>query len=150
MVVIFTGIFKAARTSDEIAVILGHEIAHILAHHGEADLSAYLFGGAVALPVIPFVVGACIIPELVVVAAPTIALGTLITLALSRQRETEADEMGMLIMTEAGFDPSATVSFWNQMKDVEQAARDARGQRERAQYQSTHPHVSEGSAKQSL
>ena len=58
------------------------------------------------IPILPFIVGALVVDEL---AAPPIAVGTLVLLSLNRERETEADDMGLLLMTEAGFNRSRVI-----------------------------------------
>ena len=94
------------------------------------------------LPAVPFILGALLIEEFLVLAGPPLLAGTLIMLAFSRKREVEADEMGMLIMKEAGYDPTSTVGLWEKMTVLEQKALRDQGARQQAQYLSTHPHVS--------
>ncbi len=122
LVIVYTGILAAAETDDEIA--------HVLAHHEVADASGQLLATLAVLPALPFF------------AAPPVILGSVILLALSREREAEADKMGMLLMTEAGFDPSAAVSFWGKIGQLERRLREKKGARQVAEFQSTHPHVS--------
>ena len=124
--------------------MLGYEIAHVLAHHREARISAFGLAALTTITALPFILGALVVGELYVLAAPPIAVGALVLLALSRGQETEADDMGMLLMTEAGFDPTAAESFWTKMAKVEQEVREARGGKEVVEYKSTHPHVSVG------
>jgi len=141
IVVIHSGIFAAAETDDELAAVFSHEIAHVLAHHPEANVSSSIIAAIAGIPALPFVVGAMFVLELAVFAAPPLIVGSLIMLALNRGCETEADEIGMLLMTEAGFDPTATVSFWEKMTTLEVKVREAAGVEQEAEYKSTHPHV---------
>ncbi len=141
IVVIHSGIFAAAETDDELAAVFSHEIAHVLAQHPEANVSSSIIAVIAGIPALPFVVGAMFVLELAVLAAPPLIVGSLIMLALNRGREAEADEMGMLLMTEAGFDPAATVSFWEKMTTLEVKIRKAAGAKQEAEYKSTHPHV---------
>ena len=123
--------------------MLGHEIAHVLAHHGEARISAFGLAALTMIPALPFILGALMVDELYVLAAPPIAVGALVLLALSKGQET-ADDMGMLLMTEAGFNPTAAESFWTKVAKVEQEVREARGGKEVVEFKSTHPYVSVG------
>lgn len=134
--------FAAAKTDDEIATAISHEVAHVLAHHGQASASGQLLGALAMSPALPFVLGGLLFEELLLIAAPPIAIGVLILLALSREREAEADKIGMLLMTEAGFEPSATVTFWEKTGKLEQEMLIGKGEKQMAEYQSTHPHVS--------
>ncbi|KAL8928981.1 MAG: hypothetical protein Q9208_001424 [Pyrenodesmia sp. 3 TL-2023] len=140
LVMVYTGLFAAAETDDEIAAVLSHEVAHVLAQHAMADRSETLLGSLATLPVQPFALAATLIAELWLIAAPPRILGAMILRARSREREAEADKIGMLLMTEAGFDPSAAVSFWDKMVRLEQKLMKEKGVKQLAEYQSTHPH----------
>ncbi|KAL8779130.1 MAG: hypothetical protein Q9213_007091 [Squamulea squamosa] len=155
-VVMYSGIFEVAQTDDEVAAVLSHEVAHVLAKHSSADLSGIMLGGLATTPAIPFILGAYIIGELILVAAPPLIVGSLVLLYCSRGREAEADKMGMLLMTEAGYSPHAAVSFWEKMTQLEQRMseeqkvrlaklepkerRKVRVKPPEAEFNSTHPH----------
>ncbi|KAL8771490.1 MAG: hypothetical protein Q9209_003160 [Squamulea sp. 1 TL-2023] len=158
IVVMYSGIFEVAQTDDEVAAVLSHEVAHVLAKHSSADLSGQMLGILAITPAIPFILGACIFEELIVVAAPPLIVGGLIFFYYSRGREAEADKMGMLLMTEAGYSPHAAVRFWERMDKLEQRMskeqqarlaklepterRKVRVKPAQAEFNSTHPHVS--------
>ena len=119
VITVFSGIFAAADTDAELAAVLGHEIAHALAHHTAAQMSAIVLCCAISLPAWPFILGGLFIAdELLVVAAPVIIFAATALLALSRGTEVEADKIGMLLMAEAGFNPDAAISFWKKMDKV--------------------------------
>ena len=141
LVLWYSGIFAAAETDDEIAAVLSHEVAHVIAHHVEATSSGQLLGILAMLPAAPFILGGIFIEELLLPAIPPMAVGGIILLALSRKREAEADKIGMLLMTEAGYEPSATVTYWRKMESIEQKWFKDRGRIKGAEYKSTHPHV---------
>ena len=144
----YSGIFAAAEAVEEIAAVLGHEIAHTLAHHEEAGGSAILLCGAISLPSWPFVLaGLLITEELLIFAAPAIVVAITALLALSRGKEAEADKIGMLLMAEAGFNPEAVISFWKKMDKIQQQMLKTSGGKQTAEYMSTHPHVSRDSWK---
>ncbi|KAL8876946.1 MAG: hypothetical protein Q9192_008771 [Flavoplaca navasiana] len=141
LVLWYSGIFAAAETDDEIAAVLSHEIAHVIAHHVEATSSGQLLGILAMLPAAPFILGAMFIEELILPAIPPMAIGAMILLALSRKREAEADKIGMLLMTEAGYEPSAMVTCWRKVGSIEQKWFKDRGRVQGAEYKSTHPHT---------
>ncbi|KAL8995979.1 MAG: hypothetical protein Q9169_004395 [Polycauliona sp. 2 TL-2023] len=140
----YSGMFAAAETDDEVASVLSHEIAHVLAHHGLASLSETLLGVLVITPILPFllplVLGGVFIDTLQKIAAQPAVIGVLVLLALDRAREMEADKTGMLLMTEAGFDPVATVTYWEKMDRIQQNQQREKRQKQAAEYLSTHPH----------
>ena len=146
MVTVFTGILRAAETDEEFAAVIGHEIAHSVAHHAEATLSVHILCAAIMLPAAPFFLGAYIVPELFIVVAPISFVAGMALHALNRGDEAEAEKIGMLLMAEAGFNPGAAISFWKKMHNVEQQMLKTSGKKQIAEYQSTHPHVSPGSS----
>ncbi|KAL8955520.1 MAG: hypothetical protein Q9193_006664 [Seirophora villosa] len=141
-VVLWSGIFAAAETDDELAAVLGHEMAHALAHHAEARLSGEMLGVLAMTPATPFIAAAAFIDvALIFPALPFLVVGGVIWLAQSRSREADADKMGMLLMTEAGFDLRATLSFFRRMDGLEQQFRTKNAIKQESEYLSTHPHV---------
>lgn len=140
-VLLFGGILLAANTDNKVAVVLGPEVAHLIARHEAAEKSAEVFGALILMPVLPFILGSSILHPLSLIALPFLFVQESIICHLSRKREIEADEIGMLLMTEAGFDPAAAVSFWTKMAELEKDLPGAEGKKIRPQYLSTHPHV---------
>ena len=120
----FTGILDTLRlTDDEVAMIMGHEIAHALREHArervaKTNLTKY---GAVAVSIF--------LGE----AAGQLANvgGGLYGLKFGRNDETEADLVGMEIAARAGYDPRAGISLWEKMSRV--------GKGQPPQWLSTHP-----------
>ena len=110
-VFVFTGILPVCGDDDGLAAVLGHEIAHNVAkHHAEKVSQSYIL--AAGFMVLQFFF------EL-----PDTASNLLLTLAFerpgSRKQEAEADYIGLLMMAESCYDPSAAVSFWHRMREVE-------------------------------
>lgn len=133
-IMVFKGLIsKLNATDDELAAVLGHEIAHALREHGRERMSeAYvqqigLFGLAA-------LVGVAAKDEQKAAAAMEIAsLVTTIGLTLphSREQEREADRMGLELAARAGYDPQAAVSLWRKMT--------AAGGAKQPEFLSTHP-----------
>ncbi|KAL9601438.1 MAG: hypothetical protein Q9219_002504 [cf. Caloplaca sp. 3 TL-2023] len=139
IIIVFKEILAAAETDNEIAAVLSHEVSHILARHKSEQDSGEILGTWVTLPAMPMFLGMFLVEDLFIVALPFLFVGGAIYMALSRSREAEADKIGMLLMTEAGFDPRAAVTFWEKMERIENKQL---GTKKKPEYQSTHPHVS--------
>jgi len=115
-VAIYTGILPICANEDGLAAVMGHEIAHAFAHHGEERMSegmlAQMGGIAVAVGTAN--------DEHAAMWNMAYGLGTgLGMLAFSRTHEKEADELGMVFMIMAGYNPEEAVHVWERM-----AARD--------------------------
>lgn len=94
-------------------------------------------------PVVPLLLGSFIIGELEVFAWPFMIVAGLVALSMSRNREKEADYIGMLLMTEAGFDPEGAVTVWENMnKWWEEWHRQNPNAKALPEFASSHPHVS--------
>ncbi|HZW23733.1 M48 family metallopeptidase [Noviherbaspirillum sp.] len=118
----FTGILdKLKLTDDEVAIVMGHEIAHALREHGRERLakSNLTNVGAKVLGVgLSALFG--IDPNLTGTATD-LGAGALI-LKFSRSDETEADLVGLDVVARAGYDPRAGVALWQKMGKVSQNA----------------------------
>ena len=124
---VYTGLFdQLALTDDEFAQIMGHEIAHALANHTAERMSR-----AMATSLGVAMIGAASDNSGAAVAGATAVATLALTLPNSREAENEADIMGMILATKAGFDPEAAVTLWQKMGDLS----DERP----AEFLSTHP-----------
>jgi predicted Zn-dependent protease len=127
----FTGILSNLKlTDDEVAIVMGHEIAHALREHGRerAATSALSSAGAKLAGIgLSAILG--IDPNLTTAATGGIA--NLAMLKFSRSDETEADVVGLDIVARSGFDPRAGVTLWQKMAAV--------GNNSSLQWLSTHP-----------
>ena len=117
-VVFYTGILPICENTDGIAAVMGHEIAHAFAKHGQERMtSAYgqqLGGIAVALGT------SGESAETQMLWNSIYGIGTGVgMLAYSRTHETEADKLGMVFMIMAGYDPEESIRLWRRMKDSE-------------------------------
>jgi predicted Zn-dependent protease len=88
--IVFTGILAVAENDDQLACVLGHEIAHALAHHVNERVARDESGR------VSFLRGK----------------------AYDRQQESEADHIGLFLMTFAGYDPEQAVPFWEHMREI--------------------------------
>lgn len=116
-VFVYTGIIKLTGSNEnELAAIMGHEIAHALARHG-AESASVGQSAAIGSQIIG-IVAESVIGGGVGEAAGSLA-GTLTSLGLtlphSRMQESEADEIGLILMAKAGYNPQAAVTLWEKM-----------------------------------
>jgi len=131
-VVVYTGILPVALDEKGLAVVMGHEIAHAIAEHGNERMSQELvrtvgaIGLLAALDKEP--------EETKALWMGVYGVGTAVGVMLpySRTHESEADHLGLIFMSMAGFDPHEAPLFWQRMS----AATGGQGVPE---FLSTHP-----------
>ena len=115
-VAVYSGILPVTKDDTGLAVVLGHEIAHALARHGAERMSQQSLLG----------LGGQILGAATNSAALSQAygVGTTVGLALpfSRKQESEADDIGLILMAKAGYNPSKAVDFWQRMSQTGGAA----------------------------
>lgn len=117
-VVVYTGILKVTQNEDALAVVMGHEIAHALANHGNERMSQGLIAqvGLTSLQVALSQKPSQTRDLLLAAAGAGAQVGVL--LPFSRKHESEADEIGLYLMAMAGYNPDAAVPFWNRMNKM--------------------------------
>lgn len=114
-VVVYTGILPYTQDETGLAVVLGHEIAHAVAHHGNERMSQGLIAqlGGTALQVALARKPQQTQQLYMTVFGAAANVGYL--LPYSRLQESEADYLGLIFMAMAGYDPQAAVPFWERM-----------------------------------
>jgi Zn-dependent protease with chaperone function len=111
----FTGILdKLKLTDDEIAAVMGHEIAHALREHG-VERMGQSTATALGSRVIGSLAAAWLGIDPRISNTVTDYAGQMLVLKFSRDDEREADLVGLDIAARAGFDPRAGISLWNKM-----------------------------------
>ena len=127
----YTGILPIAENETAIAAIMGHEVAHALANHGQQRMSAALLqqAGAVGLNI------ALQDDENIALYNQAYGIGTTVggMLPFSRSHETEADKIGAYLMAVAGYNPNEAAELWKRMDKA------SNGQAP-PEFLSTHPH----------
>ncbi len=129
-VVFYEGIIPYCQTEAGIAVVMGHEIAHVVAKHGNERMSQQMLvetGSQIA--------GAAVSGKTAVtqqLVQTVYGLGTQVGVLLpySRKHEYEADHLGLIFMAMAGYNPGEAVTFWERMSTGKGASTD---------FLSTHP-----------
>lgn len=112
---VHTGLLKVATDQSQLAAVIGHEIAHVLAEHGNERAST----GAIAQYGMQAVEAISGPPSPVrdqALAALGLGAQVGVLLPFGRAQEREADLMGLDIMASAGFDPRASVALWQNME----------------------------------
>ena len=130
-VAFYTGIMRICQDENGVAVVMGHEVAHAIANHGRERLSqgmlanGLLSGLSVAMGENPTLTQQVLLQAM--------GVGTQLgMLSFSRQDESEADHIGLIFMTLAGYDPNEAPKFWERMVTMN-------GSQQPPQFLSTHP-----------
>ena len=112
-IVVYTGILPISKDEAGLAAIMGHEVSHALANHGQQRMSAGMVQqlGAVA--------GNVVIKDQATlnIFNQAYGIGSEVGLMLpfSRSHETEADEIGLYLMAIAGYEPMEAANLWRRM-----------------------------------
>ena len=117
-VAIYTGILPITQTEAGLAVVVAHEVAHVLARHSAEQVThAMLMQGIM-------VAGTELIEDedTRAMAMQALGIGGVIGVALpfSRVHESEADELGLFLMAEAGYDPRVAIDVWTRMEEAQE------------------------------
>ena len=124
---VYTGLVEQLDpTDDELAQVMGHEIAHALANHTAEKMSI-----AMASSLGVLAVGAAADNKGAAMTGAAAAAAVAVTLPNSRTAETEADRIGIELAAKAGYDPAAAVTLWRKMESVSKS--------KIPQFLSTHP-----------
>jgi predicted Zn-dependent protease len=114
-VVFYTGIMPVTKSDAGVAVVMGHEIGHAVARHGNERMSQQLVQqyGSVALSELIKTKP----QETQSIFMTAYGLGTHygVMLPYSRQQEYEGDKLGLIFMAIAGYNPNEAISFWERM-----------------------------------
>jgi len=126
---VYSGLLAMTKNEDGLAAVMGHEMGHAIARHSgermsqEMATNAGLAVAAASLENSEYRDG--------IMAAMGVGLQFGIALPYSRAHEYEADEIGLILMTKAGYDPYESVRLWDRMA--------ARAKSQPLQFFSTHP-----------
>jgi predicted Zn-dependent protease len=113
-VAFYTGIFPYLGNEAGLATVMGHEVGHAIARHGgqrmtdDILVNAGLTAASVAIP------GSVVKPA--VMGALGVGANYGVLLPFSRSQELEADEIGLIYMARAGYDPAEAIAFWKRFE----------------------------------
>jgi len=113
-VVVYTGILPLTKDNAGLAVVMGHEIAHAIADHGNERMSQELAVQAAGIGLSVYMQQNPKQTNDIFMSAFGVG-SQLGMLAYSRQHELEADKLGLVFMSMAGYNPERAVSFWQEM-----------------------------------
>jgi len=129
---IYSGIItQLSLSDDEIAQVMGHEIAHALAKHTAERMSTAMASDA-ALQIGALLLGGDSATNQLTLKAAAAATTVGVQLPNSRQQESEADRIGIELAAKAGYDPHAAPKLWEKMLQ-------ATGSKGQSDFLSTHP-----------
>lgn len=131
-IVVYQGILPTCQNEAGLAVVMSHEVAHVLARHGGERMSQ-----TAAVNGIQTAVGYALRKEQqvsrdLVMRAYGMATTYGVILPYSRKHELEADQIGLMLMSQAGYDPTEAPRFWNRFASASKSAKPP-------EFLSTHP-----------
>lgn len=115
-IVFYTGILPIAKNETGVAAIMGHEVAHALANHGQQRMSAGMLQQVAAIGVSVAASGESLEEQQLWMQAYGAASNYGAILPFSRKHETEADRIGLYLMAIAGYNPDEAANLWRRMK----------------------------------
>ena len=131
-VVVYTGLLEVTKNEAALAIVLGHEITHAVARHGQERISQALLAQGVGVVGDVFTSGNQNANQIFnAVFAPGAQIGVL--LPNSRKQELEADHYGLIFAAMAGYNPREAIPFWQRMAAMKN------GQQQQPEMLSSHP-----------
>jgi predicted Zn-dependent protease len=117
-IAVYTGIFPIAKNEAGLAAILGHEVTHALARHGAERMSQGLVAEIVLTGASMALATGGTEPATRQAIMQALGLGAQVGVILpySREHESEADYIGVLLAAQAGYDPREAIRVWQRMK----------------------------------
>lgn len=117
----YTGILKITQNDDQIATVMGHEIAHALARHG-AERASMQNAGNLGAQVLGVALGIPAQYQGLYAQAYGVTSQIGLILPYSRTFEHEADKIGVHLMVKAGYNPYEAIKFWENMKKASKSS----------------------------
>lgn len=114
-VVVYTGILPYTQDENGLAVVMGHEIAHAVARHGNERMSQGLLAELGGMALSEALEEKPEKTQMLWMAAFGLGAQLGVLLPYSRLHESEADHLGLIFMAMAGYDPNTAVDFWKRM-----------------------------------
>ena len=114
-IVVYEGLMKLVKSDAELAVVLGHEVAHAVAKHSNERMSQQMLAQYGAAAVGIFTQGKSQATQAIANQVYGLGANYGVMLPYSRKHESEADKMGLVLMALAGYDPAVALNFWQKM-----------------------------------
>lgn len=130
---VYTGILPVAQNEAGLATVMAHEVAHVAARHGGERVSTDVLAQIGAVGVSAALGGSD--PYLSEAVMQAYGIGVTVggILPFSRAQEAEADQIGLVYMAKAGYDPREAIAFWERMDAA------VKGKPQPPEFLSTHP-----------
>lgn len=129
---VYTGLLKIADNQDQLAAVIGHEVGHVIAEHGNERMSNSALVNAGMQVTNQLLKTNEVAYSKDIMAAIGLGVQVGVTLPFSRTHETEADIIGLELMAKSGFAPEQSVNLWQNMDKANQGQRPP-------EFMSTHP-----------
>jgi predicted Zn-dependent protease len=130
-VAVYTGILPYTKNDTGLAVVMGHEVAHAIAGHGNERMSQALLANMGGMALSAALSHKPSQTRDLAMAAFGMGANIGFLLPYSRLHENEADRIGLILMARAGYDPREAVPFWERMNE--------KGGAQPPEFLSTHP-----------
>ncbi|HET6630302.1 MAG TPA: M48 family metallopeptidase [Woeseiaceae bacterium] len=127
---VYQGLLSVAENQDQLATVIAHEVAHVVAQHGNERISTQ-FAANAGLELLSALAGEPTRTKQLLFGLLGVGTQVGVLLPFSRTQESEADLLGLRLMAEAGFDPRGSVELWRNMIDA--------GGQTPPEFLSTHP-----------
>ncbi len=128
---VYTGLLKYAKNQDQVAAVMGHEVAHVIAKHGNERISSQT-AMQTGMSIASVLLGASEKNNNSALILAGLGIGAQygVLLPFSRKHESEADLIGLDLIAKAGFNPAESVTLWQNMSQAGSAP---------PEFMSTHP-----------
>ncbi len=130
-VAVYTGLLPYSQDENGLAVVMGHEVAHAIAKHGNERMSQGLLAQFGAIGLSLALSGSPGVTSDIFIQAYGVGTQVGVLLPYSRVQESEADHIGLILMAKAGYDPRGAITLWQRMN--------AKGGSRPPEFLSTHP-----------
>ena len=130
-VAVYTGLLPISQDENGLAVVMGHEVAHAIAKHGNERMSQGLLTQFGAIGLSLALSGNPGVTSNIFMQAYGVGTQVGFLLPYSRVHESEADHIGLILMAKAGYDPRGAIVLWQRMN--------AKGGSRPPEFLSTHP-----------
>lgn len=129
---VYTGLLEVAKTQHQLAAVIGHEVGHVIAEHGNERMSSNTLVDLGLEMADAVLAGNQVAHNTEIMSAIGLGVQVGFQLPFSRTHESEADVIGLDLMAKAGFNPKESVELWKNMEE-------ANGESAPMEFLSTHP-----------
>ncbi|WP_100656611.1 M48 family metallopeptidase [Alteromonas flava] len=129
---VYTGLLQVAENQHQLAAVIGHEVGHVIAQHGNERMSQSTIISIGSQAVGQIMAANEVANSGPIMAAIGLGVQVGVQLPFSRTHESEADEIGLTLMAQAGFAPQEAIKLWENMEA-------ASGGQRQPELLSTHP-----------